>query len=139
MSTTEQRMTPMPERFDPSDPTMVETGRRFPYSTVGDWVALSEVSHLATRVYWLLRMHCNRARGDERAWPSQRTLAALARTKKADTVGQAIRELTELGAVEVTVVRTPTGRRNIYTVHESPPEGYSGPVRHGEISAGQGT
>uniref|UniRef100_UPI003F496A41 helix-turn-helix domain-containing protein n=1 Tax=Pseudonocardia sp. CA-138482 TaxID=3240023 RepID=UPI003F496A41 len=117
------------QRIDPTDYAEVRQGRRFPYATVGDYVALSDVSDRAARVYWLLRMHVNGGRGDEKAWPAQRTLADILKLKKTDSIGAAIRELIELGAVSVDVVATPKGRANIYTVHEAPPDDYAGPKR----------
>lgn len=101
-------------------------GRKFPYSTVGDWVALSGVSPRAVQVYVLLRSFVNTRRDDDRTWPGQRLLARGLGVRKAHTVSAAIAELVAVGAVDVEVVTTATGRRNIYTVHEAPPDGYTG-------------
>lgn len=137
--------TPDVHQIDPDDLAQLRQGRRFPYATVGDYVALSDVSDRACRVYWLLRMHINSGRGDERAWPAQKSLAQILKLKKTDTIGAAIRELVDLGAVTVEVNSTPHGRANIYTVHEAPPEDFSGPKRLSEFyklreeTAGQAT
>ncbi|WP_226358663.1 hypothetical protein [Pseudonocardia sp. ICBG601] len=110
-------------------------GRKFPYTTVGDWVALSGVSPRAIQAYVLLRSFVNTQRGDERAWPGQRLLARGLGVSKAHTVGAAIAELVEIGAVDVETVATATGRRNIYTVHEAPPPGYTGLASTQELAA----
>lgn len=116
--------------FDPADPADFEEGRTFPFASVGDYVALSGISDRACRVYWLMRMHVNRKREkrlkDSSAWPAQTTLADIIGVKKTDTIAAAVKELVELGAVEVEVIRTPTGRRNKYRVHLAPPRGHDG-------------
>ncbi len=78
------------------------------------------------QVYVLLRSFVNTQRGDERAWPGQRLLARGLGVSKAHTGGAAIAELVAVGAVDVETAPSKTGRRNIYTVHEAPPPGYTG-------------
>lgn len=114
---------PLPDLTDDFD---LHSGNEFPYATIGEWVLLSEVSDRAKLVYCLLRMHCNRARGDHRAWPAQKTLADMLGLKKADTVSESIKELVKLGAVTVKTVRHARGRRNVYAVQEAYPVGYDG-------------
>jgi hypothetical protein len=106
----------------------VRSGRKFGYATVGEWVLLAPgISDRAVRIYCLLRMHCQGI--DERAWPAQKTLAEMLGIKKTDGIGRAIQELVALGAVDVEVTAHARGRRNVYVVHEAPPEGYSqGPL-----------
>lgn len=123
-------MVTIPEKFDAEDTFEAEDGRRFPYSTVGDWVALSGVSDRAVRVYLLLRMHVNRRRRDDSVWPGQRTLADMMGVKRTETIAAAIRELVELGAVEVRLVHTDRGRHNVYRAHEAPPADYDGHVSY---------
>lgn len=101
----------------------VRTGRPSGYTSVGDWVLLAPITDRAVRIYCLLRMHCEGLTDDE-AWPSQRTLASMLGVKKADTIQNAIKELVELGAVEVQTVAAQHGRHNRYVVHLSPPPGY---------------
>lgn len=50
-------------------------GRRAPFTKVGDWVALAEVSRNAKALYWLLAAHVNQQREGSAAWPSRRMLA----------------------------------------------------------------
>lgn len=115
--------------LDAADKIRIRGGRKFPYTTVGDWVLMSGVSSRAVHVYTLLRMHVNTERGDEKVWPSQATLAAMVGVKKYDVVAAAIKELVSIGAVEVLPTKKgANGRRNEYVVHEAPPEGYAGPV-----------
>ena len=121
-------MSSRPARFDPDETFRAKNGRRFPYTTIGDWVPLSGVSSRAVHVYCLLRMHVNDDRRNGKAWPSQGTLAAMVGIKKYDVIAAAIRELVDLGAVEVETEKTKDGRRNTYTVHESPADDYAGPV-----------
>lgn len=103
---------------------------RFPYAGVPHWaILMNDLSHVAYRVYTLLLAHVNSSRGDGAAWPSQRALAAMLGIHE-DTVGKAIsKELKPLGLVDVTSIRygdNNTRRRNIYTIHEVPEEGYQG-------------
>lgn len=119
------------EGSDPDAEVVANVGRKFPYSTLGDWVALSDppLPPQSRSLYWLLRMHVNRERGDERVWPTQASLAKLLGLKKPSDVGKYTTPLVELGAVEVEHVRWGPNRmylRLIYTVHEAPPDGYTG-------------
>lgn len=118
------------DSFDPSMPIEVRAGRRFPYGTVGEWVPIAPVSHLAVRIYTVLRCHVNRERGDDRAFPHQEDLAAMVGVSRRQTIKAAVDELVDLGAVETEMVRYARGLRArvFYTVHEAPPTGYSGPV-----------
>jgi hypothetical protein len=116
-----------PARFDPDETWSARNGRQLPYSTVGHWLLLSGVSSRAIHVYGLLQMHVNAERRNGRAWPSQGTLAAMVGIKKYDQIGKAITELVDVGAVEVEVEPTATGRHNTYTVHTTPPPGFAGP------------
>ncbi len=101
-------------------------GRGFPFAMVGDFVVLARLSPRACQLYWMLRGHVNTARGDDRAWPGMRGLADAMGLSKIDSVIAAVRELEAIGAVDVETVPTRTGRRNVYTVHLTPPPGYTG-------------
>ena len=123
-------MTRAVERLDVNLPAAFEEGRTYPFSIVGDWVALSGATDRECRIYWILRAHVNRKRElekkDSTAWPAQPTIAELIGVKKSDTVGKAIKALERLGAIDVRTEPTPTGRQNVYTVHLAPPPGYEG-------------
>lgn len=122
--------------FEPTSDDTVEPGRGTVFTDVGEWVVLCPISDRACRVYWIFRAHVNRGRTlpngkpDERAWPVQEDVAEMLRVKKCDTIGAAVRELVAIGAVDVRTERYHNGmrRRNIYTVHREPPEGFGGPL-----------
>lgn len=119
------------DSFDPSAPFEARDGRRFPYGTVGEWVPIApELSHLAVRIYTILRCHVNRSRGDDKAFPHQEDLAAMCGVKRRQTIKDAVAELVAIGAVETELSRYARGLRArvIYTVHEAPPEDYAGAV-----------
>jgi hypothetical protein len=105
-------------------------GRRAPYTQVGDWVALSTVSRGAKALYWLLAAHVNPQRDDGGVWPSRRALAEALGYAKVESVDPLVKELTQLGAVEVERRRHANGAPapNRYVVHETPPAGYTGPT-----------
>ncbi|MFD1145895.1 hypothetical protein [Saccharothrix hoggarensis] len=118
--------------YDPNGPDVparVRPGRSFPHATIGHFVFLAEIPTQSKTLYGILRMHCNRERGDEMAWPSQASLAALLGLAKPTDVGKYVKPLVQLGAVEVETDRYGPNRmfkRLLYTVHEAPPEGYTG-------------
>jgi hypothetical protein len=116
--------------FVPSEDVAVE-GRVHVYTQVGEWVVMLPISHLAVRVYWLLRAHCNHTRaGAEatRAFPSQKRLAAMCGLKRPDQIAAAVKELVEHQAVDVVKERYAGEMRqhNVYFVHLDPPEGFTG-------------
>jgi hypothetical protein len=116
------------ELFDPDAAAGAKNGRGYPYTTIGNWILLRpDLSDRAVRVYCLLRMHANQHHGD-RCWPSQLLLADLLGLAKPDAITKAVRELVDIGAVQVETVRAKRGRMNVYTVHESPPDDWAGPV-----------
>lgn len=119
------------DSFDPTLPIEIRPGRRFPYGTIGEWVPIApQLSHLAVRLYAVLRIHVNRSRDDERAFPHQEDLAAMCGVKRRQTIAAAIDELILIGAVETELGRYARGLRAriFYTVHEAPPADYEGPV-----------
>lgn len=124
-------MSILDDAFDPSMPIEVREGRRFPYGTIGEWVPIAPgLSHLAVRVYAILRLHVNRGRGDDKAFPHQEDIAAMCGVTRRQTIADAVDALIAIGAVETELVRYARGLRArvLYTVHEAPPEGYEGAV-----------
>lgn len=104
-------------------------GRRAPFTQIGDWVSLAPISHQAARLYSLLKAHVNRARGDSLVWPSRGTLASMMRYSRPDKVDPLLKELEDLGAIDVQRGRRyPDGSPapNLYLVHETPPPAYEG-------------
>lgn len=126
--------TGLPPDFDPDDPTEIGEGRRFPFHVVGHWVMLAidpktgKILHPAARtLYSILKMHANRDTAE--AKPSTETLAELMGVSRGDKVTPYLQALVRVGAIDIDVRRTGVNRmrkRNFYTVHESPPPGYTG-------------
>lgn len=122
-----------PDEAELDEQLEIVSGRRAPYTQVGDWVLLSGVSPKAMALYWMLAMHVNNARaglGNTEVWPSLKTLAGWMKLGKPESVAPYIAELVKIGAIEKQSRRTASGMktRNRYTVHQSPPEGYQGLV-----------
>ncbi|MDB5910357.1 MAG: hypothetical protein JWP34_4471 [Massilia sp.] len=107
----------------------IRAGRRAPFTQVADWVALSGITARAQALYLHLAMHVNQAADDDLVWPSRQTLAVRLKFGQAKTVDRYLRELAAIGAVDITTGRIANGMRarNTYTVHATPPPGYTGP------------
>ncbi|WP_372672599.1 hypothetical protein [Amycolatopsis kentuckyensis] len=110
----------------------IASGRRAPYTQLGDWVALSGVSDHAKALYWHLSMHLNQTRsdhGDFTVWPTRETLADWCGFSRPQSVDRYIDELAEIDAVEKYTKTYGNGmrRRNVYVVNQEPPEDYAGP------------
>lgn len=90
-----------------------------------EWVVVSGISPQALGLYTVLLGHVNHSRDDTLVWPGMDALADLLRFKQRKSVQRYLRELVELGAIEVERERS-MRRRNVYTVHETPPDGYTG-------------
>lgn len=107
----------------------VGAGRRAPFTQLGDWVALSGISSHAKALYWHLSMHLNMERGDFEVWPSRAALAEWLGIKKVAGIDRYLDELTQLGAIETHRRRYMGGMRarNRYIIHQTPPDGYTGP------------
>lgn len=110
----------------------IRAGRRSRYriTTTGQWTLLmTQLSDAGYRTYTLLLAHVNAERDDTDVWPRQKTLADML-GKQPNAVSRVItKELAPLGLVDVTTLRYGTNnsrRRNVYTVHEEPPPGWSG-------------
>lgn len=104
-------------------------GRRAPYTQVGEWITFSGISPSAKELYTILAAHINYQRSDREVWPSKATLAEIMGLKQARAIDSYIKELIDLGAVDVQKRRNPNGlqARNHYTIHEAPPTDYDGP------------
>lgn len=118
-----------PADLGPEDVAVV-LGRRAPFAMVADWVGLADIPSQASRLYWIYVMHLNRSRGDQRAWPTRRSLAKLLNVDGLRTVDRSNKILSELGAIDVHErwVAPKVRGANLVVVHETPPEGYTGPV-----------
>lgn len=116
-----------------NEPMQISGGRSFPYSALGDWVALSGITSHAKAIYWHLSMHRNHQRGDQTVWPTRATLAELCKFEKVQSVGRYIQELIDIGAIDVYTIRNGIKKRNVYTIHEAPPLGYTGVVSNQEF------
>lgn len=108
----------------------VQAGRRAPFTQVGDWVLISCVSDRAVALYSRLAMHVNVSRGDTEVWPAQEVLAEWAGLSKPDSVTPYLDELAAIGAITVERMQYAGGlrTRNRYTIHQTPPPEYVGPI-----------
>lgn len=102
---------------------------RYRFTQVPHWVLLTaHLSDAGYRIYSLLLAHVNAGQEDGKTWPHQKTLADMLGRRR-EAVGRVIREeLEPLGMVTVKEERYGTNdsrRRNVYYVHEVPPEGVS--------------
>ncbi len=128
---------------DTASKIIIRTGRTGPtWSAVPDWIMFAGYSVQAQQVYKILKAHCNTERGDGLVWPTQTVIAMLMKGPKmtgsaprGDKIKPYIDELARdlpgcLGSGgAVTVEYTATmPRRTIYTVHDAPPPGYTGPL-----------
>lgn len=117
----------------PALPDEIRRGRtsRWRHVNLPQWALLmTDLSDAALRVYALLLAHVNATDGDGEAWPQQQSMAAMLGRHR-NSIGRAIKELSEMGLIDVEVERYGTNnsrRRNIYIVHELPPEGHDGPA-----------
>lgn len=106
-------------------------GRRapYPFTQTPQWALLmTELTDREFRVYTLLLAHLNSSRGDNLAWPSVENMGAMLGRHR-NRIGEAITGLVRHGLVDRHVVRhgdSNSRRRNIYVVHETPPDGWSG-------------
>jgi hypothetical protein len=108
--------------------TELEAGREPPpWSQAPDWVHLSEASPTAKELHTILSAHINQKRAGKRVvWPSTRSLAKMLGLPRRDKVSPFIAELVKLQAIDK--ARRGMPARNVYVVHQMPPEGYDGPL-----------
>lgn len=125
---TDQTKEELPEFGDEA-----RAGRGFPFSMLGDFVALADIPDKSKLIYWVLRMHVNQEAGTNKARPLRSTLAELIGLKPGrkadDAVTKYVRPLQEITAVDIEIHRYGTNlmkRRNIYVVHLRPHEAYAG-------------
>ncbi len=119
-------------------PDEVRPGRRsrYRFTQTPQWaLLLPELSDAGYRAYSLLLAHVSQERDDALVWPHQRSLAAML-SKRPEALSRVItKELVPLGLVDVEARRygaNRSRRRNVYTVHEEPPEGWQGVASVGE-------
>lgn len=111
-------------------------GRRAqPFTMTPEWMILAPVTTQAKATYWALLAHVNGKRGDGVVWPGMKTIAEILGYNKRQTVQKYLRELSDLGAIDIETRKTKTGSRNFYTVHETPPANYAGPRSLAEFYA----
>jgi hypothetical protein len=107
----------------------IAAGRRTPFTMVGDWVALIPgLSPQAKALYWHLAMHVSVTRADDWVWPSQEVLAEWLGFSRVQSLTRYVDELEAVGALESETIRYAGGmrQRKRYTVHGTPPEGFTG-------------
>jgi hypothetical protein len=116
---------------DPDSFGVVE-GARFssPYSKMPHWIMFA-VSVKARAVYealYAFRDFWNPSGGNTIRQVPRSILAKLIDVKKADSVDPYIKELEEIGAIEVVRQRIGSmNATNLYVIHTEPPSGYTGP------------
>ncbi|MEV0776342.1 hypothetical protein [Streptomyces sp. NPDC050428] len=108
--------------------------QRYPFSMLPDWVGCAAITPGAKALYWALFMHVNQDRrqqlGDMTVWPGQRRLLAISGIKSKTTLRKYLRELEEITAVDSVTGPNPLNpmrQQTVYTVHEVPVVGYTGP------------
>lgn len=117
----------MSDVFDDSNTDSIRAGREGdPFVQTPEWILVSGISAPAQALYTSLLAHVNHARDDRKVWPGMELLAELLGFKTRRSIAKYMAELKELGAVDVERQRGTTRRRNIYTVHKTPPAGYVG-------------
>ena len=113
-------------------PDKVRRGRvsRWLFTRTPQWALLmSELSDPGYRIYSLLLAHVNQADDDGEVWPQQQTLAEMLDRHRNSVSRVITKELVPLGLIDVEVERYGTNntrRRNIYVVHELPPDDFEG-------------
>lgn len=115
---------------------------RPPFTMVPEWITFADISMAAKALYQILAAHVNQERklatGDTSVWPSEAMMALAAGYTQERSVRRYVKELEELGAIEVERGRNPYNlmrKQNTYTVHEVPPPGYKGPKTIDEFYA----
>lgn len=108
--------------------TELEPGREPPpFTQAPDWVALADISPTARHLHTVLSAHINQRRAGQRVvWPSTRSLAKILNLSRRDKVSPFIAELVKLGAIDK--ARRGMPARNVYVIHQMPPQGYTGPL-----------
>ncbi len=96
------------------------------FTQIPHWVLLSGVSARAVQLYTLYHMHANGQRGDGQVWPSRAFLAWAMGMSKGAKIDRYNKELVQLGAIDIRKKKHLRGWHNIITVHETPPEAYTG-------------
>lgn len=123
---------------DNAEQMVLQAGRRNPFTQVGDWILLANISRNAQLLYWALKAHVNTTRGDNEVWPTQATLAELldfapvkgdlAELRDGRKIRPFLKELVAIEAITIRKIRSPDGmrERSLYEVHETPPPEYDG-------------
>src|SRR5690625_58977 len=100
-----------------NEPLEIASGRTFPFSQPGDWVALAPISAGAKATYVILCGHVRftGSPADAECWPTLTTIGQLiprpnGKPTTPETVSSWVRELEKLGAIHVTETRSNTGR-----------------------------
>lgn len=107
----------------------IRAGRRAPtFVMTPEWVIVAGLTPQAQALYTTLLAHVNRQRGDGIAWPGMDALAELLGYKRRQSVRPYLDELADVGAIDIKVRPSRTGRHNVYVVHEVPPAEYAGVV-----------
>ena len=113
-------------------PDKIRRGRtsRWKFTQTPQWALLmTELSDPGYRIYSLLLAHVNITDDDGEVWPQQQTMAEMLDRHRNSISRVVTKELIPLGLADVEVERYGTNnsrRRNIYTVHELPPDGFDG-------------
>lgn len=114
-----------------TDDLALVAGRRWtPHTQVADWVSMSAVKPGAKSLYTILCLHLFVHGGNGICQPNKEALAImLGRLSKGSAIDTYLKDLVKLGAVTIRQVTSASGtRRNVYAVHQTPPDGYTGPV-----------
>ena len=125
-----------------NEPFEITSGRTFPFSQPGDWVALAPISPGAKATYVILCGHVRftGSPADAECWPTLTTIGELiprpnGKPTTSETVSSWVKELETLGAINVRETRSNHGRRKHFMVHQMPPDGYEGHRSYSEFYA----
>jgi hypothetical protein len=100
--------------------------RAVPWTQLHDWVRISGISSKAAALYWVIKMHVYVRSGDFTVKITTDELAAFIELSRGDKMARYMRELEDIGAISSRLVGVPATK--VYTVHEEPPDGYTGPL-----------
>lgn len=107
----------------------IRRGRRSePFARIPQWILLAQISRSAKLLHAVLGMHANEERGDGRVWPGLTICAQIMGYQHRQSLSRFVKELQQVGAIDVEEEPTQSGTRRVYIVHETPPDGYEGHV-----------
>ncbi len=100
-------------------------GRQAPtWTDVPDFVTWLVKCPVSRELYRLLKMHVNISREDDSCWPTLSSLASLLNLSREDKVNPYLKKLIDAKLVDKHREGMPA--RNVYVIHDLPPDGWTG-------------